>query len=102
MAEQPHCTIKEKIRCMLYAARLGTEFWVDALLHATWLYNRQYHSAIEKTPYEAFTGKRPIVESLLTWGCKVTAKKPGTRPTTITPHAYDGIFLGYMNTMLNL
>ena len=24
MAEQPHCTIKEKIQCMLYSARLGT------------------------------------------------------------------------------
>ena len=57
MAERPHRTLKEKIRCMLYAARLDTSFWVEALLHATWLYNRQYHSAIEKTPFEAFTGR---------------------------------------------
>ena len=33
MVEQPHCMIKEKMQFMLYAARLGTEFWVDALLH---------------------------------------------------------------------
>ena len=40
MAEQPLCIIiKKRKRCMLYAVRLGTEFWVDALLHATWLYN---------------------------------------------------------------
>jgi hypothetical protein len=32
----------------MYSARLrlGTEFWADALLHATWLYNRTYHSKI--------------------------------------------------------
>ena len=57
---------------------------------------------LKKTPYEAFTSKRPIVESLITWGCKVTANKPGTRPTTITPHDYDRIFLGYINAMLDL
>ena len=26
MAERPHRTLKEKMRCMLYSARLGTEF----------------------------------------------------------------------------
>ena len=102
MAERPHRTIKEKIRCMLYSARLGTEFWVDALLHATWLYNCIYHSAIEMTPYKAFTTVRPDVSSLLTWGCKVTAKQPGLRTSTIDPHLYDGIFLGYLNTMTNI
>ena len=103
MAEQPHYTIKEKMQFMLYATRLGTKFWVFALLHAIWFYNWQYHYAIKKkNPYKAFIGKLPIIESLFTWGCKVTAKKSDTRPTTITPHAYDGIFLGYMNTMLNL
>ena len=91
-----------KIRCMLYAARLDTSFWVEALLHATWLYNRQYHSAIEKTPFEAFMGRQPSLEALVTFGCKVTAKKPGMRSTTLDPHAYDGIFLGYMGTMDNI
>ncbi|OEU05649.1 hypothetical protein FRACYDRAFT_258757 [Fragilariopsis cylindrus CCMP1102] len=37
--ECPHRTLKERIRCMMYSARLGTEFWADALIHATWLYN---------------------------------------------------------------
>jgi hypothetical protein len=39
IVEQPHQTLKERMRCMMYSARLGTEFWADALLHATWLYN---------------------------------------------------------------
>ena len=39
IVEQPHRTRKERMRCMLYSARLGTKFWADAIMHATWLYN---------------------------------------------------------------
>jgi hypothetical protein len=39
IVERPHWTLKERMRCMMYSARLGTEFWADALLHARWLYN---------------------------------------------------------------
>jgi hypothetical protein len=35
------------------------------------------------------------------FGARITAKKPGTQPTTLNPWAYDGIFLGYQNTMYN-
>ena len=39
IVKQPHCTLKERICCMLYAAHLGIEFLADALIHAIWLYN---------------------------------------------------------------
>ena len=51
IVERPHLILKERIRCMLYSARLGTEFWADILLHATWLYNRTYHEAVKMTPF---------------------------------------------------
>ena len=95
MAERPHRTLKERIRCLLYAAGLGTEYWTDALLHATWLYNRTYHSALQLTPMQVYTGRVPLMDNLVTFGSKITAKKPGTRPTTTNPWTYDGIFLGY-------
>ena len=87
---------------MLYSARLGTEFWADAIMHATWLYNRTYHSAIKMTPIQAYTGQIPALDSLITFGAKITAKQPGTRPTACNPWTYDGIFLGYQNTMHNI
>ena len=102
IVERPHRTLKEKMRCMLYSARLGTEFWADAILHATWLYNRTYHSAIKMTPLQAYTGQIPALDSLITFGAKITAKKPGTRPTATDPWTYDGIFLGYQTTMQNI
>ena len=48
IVERPHRTLKEKMQCMLYSARLGTEFWADAITHTTWLYNQTYHSAGKK------------------------------------------------------
>ena len=103
IVERPHRTLKERIiRCMLYAAHLGTEFWVDTLLHATWLYNRTYHKAIKMTPFQAYTNRIPTLESLITFGAKITAKKTGKRPTVLNPWTYDGIFLGYQDTMHNI
>jgi hypothetical protein len=72
----PHQTLKERIRCMMYSARLGKEFWADALLHGTWLYNRTYYSKIKMTPLQAFSGQIPSLDSLMTFGAKITAKKP--------------------------
>ena len=87
---------------MLYSARLGTEFWADAITHATWLYNRTYHSAINMTHIQAYLGQIPALDSLITFGAKITAKQPGTRLTSLNPWTYDGIFLGYQNTMHNI
>ena len=102
IVERPHRTLKERMRCMLHSARLGTEFWADAIMHATWLYNRTYHSAIKMTPFQAYTGQIPALDSLITFGAKITAKQPGTRPTACNPWTYDGIFFGYQNTMHNI
>lgn len=101
-AERPHRTLKERVRCMLYAAGLPIDFWSDAILHAIWLYNRTYHTAISTVPYKAWTGRRPTVDGLLTFGCKVTSRRSRNRTTAGDPNSYDGIFLGYRGTMDNI
>jgi hypothetical protein len=87
---------------MLYGANLGVEFWADALVYAAYLYNRTYHDAIGKTPYEAWTQIKPEMSHIGTFGSSVTAKKPGRRPTKGDPHCYHGIFLRYTATNKNL
>ena len=102
IAERPHRTLKEKVRCLLYTAGLGMEYWSSALIHAVWLYNRMYHKSIETTPYQAFTGKQPILDKLITWGCKVKSsnKRPMTR--ALDKRTTTGIFLGYTTSMKNI
>ena len=77
IVERPHRTLKERMRCLLYAAQLGVEFWADALKHLTWLYNCTYHRAIDMTPLQAYTGQVPALDSIITFGSKITAKRPG-------------------------
>jgi hypothetical protein len=54
------------------------------------------------TPLQAFSGQVPSLDSLITFGAKITATKLGNRPTTLNPWFYNGIFLGYQNTMHNI
>ena len=98
LAEKPHRTLKERIRCMLWNAGLGVEFWADAIVHATWLYNRSFHTAINQTPYQAYTHRIPTLDNLITFGSKIVAKKAKRRPTTLDPNSYNGLFLGYTAT----
>jgi transposase InsO family protein len=102
MAERPHRTLKEKVCCLLYTAGLGTPFWSDALLHAVWLYNRTYHSAIGMTPYQQWSGRIPSLDNLLTFGSRIISKKAKNRTTALDPNAFEGIFLGYDSTMENI
>jgi hypothetical protein len=102
LAERPHRTLKEKVRCLLYTAGLGIPFWSCALLHAVWLYNRTFHSGLDITPYQAYTKRRPTLDGLLTFGSRITPKKSTQRGTPLDPNAHGGIFLGYRATMDNI
>jgi hypothetical protein len=102
LAERPHHTLKEKVRCLLYTAGLGNPFWSCALLHAVWLYNRTFISGLDITPYQAYTKRQPTLDGLLTFGSHITPKKSTQRGTTLDPNAHNGFFLGYCVTMDNI
>jgi hypothetical protein len=100
--ERPHRTLANMVRCMLYGADLGAEFWADAIVYASYLYNRTYHESVGTTPEESWTGSRPEMNHIRTFGSSVTVKKPGGRQTKGDPHCYHGIFLRYTATTKNL
>jgi hypothetical protein len=58
-------------------------------------YNRTFHTAIDKTPFEAWTGRQPCLDQLLTFGSKITARKAKTGTNALDPNSFSGIFLGY-------
>ncbi len=94
IAERPHRTLAQMMRCGLHSAGLGPEYWSYALLNAIKVLNRTPHRSLGKTPYEAFTGNQPDISKLRTFGCKIYAKKPNTRPYKLDHHSYQGIYLG--------
>ena len=65
IAESPNRVYGQMMRCLLYNAELGSEYWSWALQHAVYIKNRLYHSSIKSTPYQQFTGIIPDLSSLL-------------------------------------
>jgi hypothetical protein len=100
--ERPHRMLANMVRCMLYSASLGAEFWADALVHAAYLYNRTFHRSTGKTSHEAWTGQIPDLKHIGTFGSSVTVQKPGRQPTKNDPHCYHGIFLCFTSTNKNI
>ena len=102
LAENPNKILAQMVRCMLYASELGPEMWSYAIVHAVYIKNRIPHSAINKTPYEMFTGFTPDLSSLRIFGCRVFSRNPGKRPAKLDKHDSQGVFLGYTATEKNI
>ena len=54
------------------------------------------------TPIQMYLGLIPALVSLVTFGIKIIAKQPGTRPTATITWMYDVIFPSYQTTMHNI
>ena len=102
IAERPHQTLAAMVRCLLYSSSPPITFWADALVYATYVNNRLYHSGIAGIPYTVWTGKRASVKHLRAFGSHVTVRKSGNRPTKTDPHFYDGRFLRFGATERNI
>ena len=64
--------------------------------------NRTYHTAIKKTPYEAWGDHKPDLKHMRTFGTPVTVKKPGNCPSKGHPHVYHGGVLRFTGTAKNI
>ena len=90
------------VRSLLYLSGLSPIYWSDALLHAVYLKNRLWHSALDITPFEALNKRRPNISHLRVFGSRLTARIPGEPRAKLDDHCYDGIFLGHSFTPSNL
>ena len=80
---------------MLHSAGLGPEYWSYALLHATYVKNSLPHQALDnKTPYEAYTTKKPDLSRLRVFGCQVYVKDSQARKAKLDGDVNHGIYLG--------
>jgi hypothetical protein len=61
------------VRLLLYSDGLSATFWSAALVHAVYLKNRLFHKALQKTPYEEWTGVKPPLGHLRTFGALLIA-----------------------------
>ena len=95
VAERMNRTLVEAVRAMLADAGLPKRFWAEALSTAVYLRNRSPTVAVEVTPFEAWTGKKPQVEHLRIFGCIAYAHVAKDERQKLDPKAKKCIFLGY-------
>jgi hypothetical protein len=73
-AERPNRNFGKTVRCLLYNANLGPEYWSFALLHAVYIKNRLPHCATNQVPLTAYSGKRPNAKRLRLFGCPIVVQ----------------------------
>lgn len=74
-AERMHLTLLQKVRALLFDAKMEKEFWGEALNTACYLTNRSPTSTKEVTPIELWTNKRPNLSKIEMFGCDAYVKK---------------------------
>ncbi|KAI0996197.1 Retrovirus-related Pol polyprotein from transposon TNT 1-94 [Podosphaera aphanis] len=97
VAERLNRSIGEGIRAMLLPVK-NKQLWAEAVKTYVYVKNRQFHGAVNKTPYEAFHGAKPSILHLQPFGreCYVhipKAKRPAG--SKLLPRAERGLFVGY-------
>jgi hypothetical protein len=97
IAERYNRTLIELVRAMLIAKGLPTFLWDEAVSHATYIRNRSPTRALKgKTPYEAWTGKKPDVSHFREFGCDVWVLDEDKNRSKLAPKSKKMVFVGFM------
>ncbi|GJT91342.1 putative ribonuclease H-like domain-containing protein [Tanacetum coccineum] len=96
VAERRNRTLIEAVRTMLADSKLPTTFWVEAVNTAYYVQNRvlvvKPHN---KTPYELFHGRPPILSFMRPFGCPVTILNTIDHLGKFNGKADERFFIGY-------
>jgi len=81
---------------MLKSKKLPKEFWAEAVQCAIYVQNRCPHVSLEdKTPQEAWSGRKPTVSHLKVFGSMAYAHVPDQRRTKLEDKSKKFVFIGY-------
>lgn len=96
MSERANRTIMEKVRCMLYGAKLSKGFWAEAVKYAVDVINSLPNSANrQKCPDEIWFGYAPNMNKFKVFGCKAYAHVPNQKRTKLEMKSSKCIFIGF-------
>ena len=96
VAERKNRTIVEMAKSMLHEKGMTHEFWGEAVYTAVYLMNRCPTKAVEdKTPFEAWSGRKPSVNHLKVFGSICYAYVPKETRQKLDDSSEKCIFVGY-------
>ncbi|CAI5474220.1 unnamed protein product [Closterium sp. Yama58-4] len=94
-AERLNRTLMESARSLLSHAHAEKHWWGEAVTLATWIHNRCVTKALpNKTPLEAWSGTKPDVTDLRTFGCTCYYHVPDATRTKLEAKARVAMYLG--------
>eukprot|EP00253_Pinus_taeda_P007933 PITA_07933 len=94
-------TLIERARCMLGCARLGQEFWAEAVDTTCYLVNRSPSSVLEdETPQHVWIGKKPSLSHLRVFGCDAYVHVPKDKQTKLDSKSEKCIFTGVVKDVI--
>jgi hypothetical protein len=81
---------------MLKSKGVPSKYWGEAVTTAVYLLNRSPTKSVQdKTPYEAWHGKKPRVDHLRTFGCLAHVTKIGPGVGKLSDRSTKMVLLGY-------
>ena len=96
VAEHANCTIVEMARAMIHGQGMKLELWREAVSNAVYTRNRCPTQALtSKTRQEAWSGIRPHMSHMRTFGCIAYALVPSAKRTKLDAKGIKCLFLGY-------
>ena len=95
VAEQFNRTLMERVRAMLFDAKLGEELWAEAAKTANYIKVRSPTGRESSTPWELFTGSKPDVSAMRVFGSKAYAHVPKQLRQKLDAVSEVGVLVGY-------
>nr|KYP71451.1 Retrovirus-related Pol polyprotein from transposon TNT 1-94 [Cajanus cajan] len=80
---------------MISHSSLLESLWGEALKTTDYILNRVTIKAVNKTPYELWTGKRPSIKHLHIWGCSAEARPYRPHGSKLESRIVSCYFVGY-------
>ena len=100
VVERKNKAIVGAARAMLHDQGPPHFLWVEACYIAVYRQNKSPHRALgDKTPEEAFSGRKPEVGHFWIFGCLTYSHVPFEKRTKLEPTTEKGIFVGYSDTL---
>jgi hypothetical protein len=95
-AERLNRTLLQKVRAVLCETAVSHDLWSEILCAVTHIRNLSPVSILDKTPHEAFYGRKPDVSHLRQLGCKAYTLIPKEkRISKLQPVSQAGQLVGY-------
>ncbi|CAI7799456.1 unnamed protein product [Closterium sp. NIES-54] len=95
VAERLNRTLVEAVCSLLQHSKLGSEWWGEASLLAAWIRNRLPTKVLPgTTPFEAWSGTKPNLSRLCTFGCLFYYHVLDPLCHKLQPKARAAIYLG--------